>query len=284
MKKNPIIKKMLLLLTSLLFSVFVLTACTVNVNVNTPSAAKDETTEAPATEVTQEDIEKVIVGRWVTVERDGQPALTNKKKVYNFVSLTEAYVSLSRTDDPSWVNENKGDVVINGNVVTITTHPSEGGTVVDELIITDISANTFTTDFKHTHSNEGAEPIIREYAETFMRVDDDFSSDIIGTWEGKCISEGSVFDDGQKHRWEYKDDGTFVYYVKDGDEWTPSTNTLNEYFVEGNLLCTRWIEDDEENREWWELFIDGDTMRWVALREDKDGNTFTAEFEMTKVK
>ncbi len=27
-----------------------------------------------------------------------------------------------------------------------------------------------------------------------------------------------------------------------------------------------------------------DTMRWVALREDKDGNTFAAEFEMTKVK
>ena len=284
MKKNPIIKKMLLLLTSLLFSVFVLTACTVNVNVNTPSAAKDEATEAPITEVTQEDIEKVIVGRWVTVEVNGHPALTNEKKVYNFVSLTEARVSLSRIDDQTWVNGDKGDVDINGNVVTITTHPSEGATVVDELNITDISANTFTTDFKVTLNNEGSEPVVREHVDTFMRVDDDFSSDIIGTWEGKCISEGSVFDDGQEHRWEYKDDGTFVYYVKDGDEWTPSTNTLNEYFVEGNLLCTRWIEDDEENREWWELFIDGDTMRWVALRDDKDGNTFTAEFEMTKVK
>ncbi len=276
-------KSYLSLLTGLLFSALVLSACSGSGNANNPGTAKDEATEAPATEVTQEDIEKVLVGRWVTVEVNGHPALTNEKKVYNFVSLTDARVSLSRIDDQTWVNGDKGDVDINGNVVTITTHPSESATVVDKLNITDISANTFTTDFKVTLNNEGSEPVVREHVDTFMRVDDDFSSDIIGTWEGKCISEGSVFDDGLEHRWEYKDDGTFVYYVKDGDDWVPSTNTLNEYFVEGNMLCTRWIEDDEENREWWEISIDGNKMNWSALREDKDGKTFTATFEMTKV-
>ncbi len=82
---------------------------------------------------------------------------------------------------------------------------------------------------------------------------------------------------------EYKDDGTFVYYDKDGDDWIPSNDTLNEYFVDGNLLCTRWMENGAENREWWEISIDGNKMNWSALREDEDGKTFTATFEMTKV-
>lgn len=57
----------------------------------------------------------------------------------------------------------------------------------------------------------------------------------------------------------------------------------DEYFVDGNLLCTRWMENGAENREWWEISIDGNKMNWSALREDEDGKTFTATFEMTKV-
>ena len=118
---------------------------------------------------------------------------------------------------------------------------------------------------------------------TYSRIGCTRSDDIIGTWEGHCTSEGSAFDDGQEHRWEYKDDGTYVYYVKDGNKWIPSDDTKNEYFVAGNLLCARWEEKDEEYREWWEISIDGDTMNWTALRADEDGNTFTATFEMKKV-
>ena len=58
---------------------------------------------------------------------------------------------------------------------------------------------------------------------------------------------------------------------------------MNEYFVAGNLLCTRWMESGQENREWWGISIDGDKMNWNALREAEDGNTFTATFEMKRV-
>jgi hypothetical protein len=60
-------------------------------------------------------------------------------------------------------------------------------------------------------------------------------------------------------------------------------NTLNEYFVDGTLLCTRWIDNGQENREWWEITIDGTRMHWTALRQNPDGTTFTATFEMEKV-
>ena len=118
------------------------------------------------------------------------------------------------------------------------------------------------------------------------KVNRDYSEAILGTWEGHVTnSEGSVYDDGETHRWEYKADGTYVYYVKDGDDWVPyKGNTLNEYFVDGVLLCTRWIDNDVENREWWEIVsIKDGVMKWKGLRQKEDGTTYTATFEMKKV-
>ena len=63
----------------------------------------------------------------------------------------------------------------------------------------------------------------------------------------------------------------------------PSENTLNEYFVDGNLLCTRWINDGQENREWWEITIEGNKMNWTALRQAPGGDPHTVTFEMTFV-
>ena len=43
--------------------------------------------------------------------------------------------------------------------------------------------------------------------------------------------------------------------------------------------------DSDELREWWEIeSIKGDVMKWKALRMRDDGSTYTATFEMTKVK
>ena len=92
-----------------------------------------------------------------------------------------------------------------------------------------------------------------------------------------------MFDDGQDHRWEFRDDGVYVYYVKDDDEWVPDEYPLGDYFVYGNLFCGRWFEGETENREWWEITIDGDSMSWAALHEDEDGETYTATFEMERV-
>ena len=274
----------LLLLTGLLSSAFVLTACNNNVNVNTPGAAEDKATKAETTEDTQEAIEKVIVGKWITAEIDGQPAPTDKKTVFDIVSNTRVFSSVSHTYDTApWVNRNEGRVDISGNTFTITKIPYEGERIVHEFTISNINTEEFTANRKLTITHKDKEPIVKENVVTFAKVYDDYNSDIIGTWEGHCTSKGSVFDDGQDHRWEYKKDGTFVYYVKNGDTWVPSNNTLNEYYVAGNLLCTCWMEGDIENREWWEISIDGNKMNWTALREGEDGKTFTATFKMKKV-
>ena len=232
---------------------------------------------------TKDSIEEMLVGRWMTSEVDGQPAVANEKIVIHMVSPSEVYSSVSRVDGnrSPWHSPSLTDCTIDGNVVTFTDGPLEGMSTVRKFVITDISDNEFTANFTVTHIRDGKETVETEIVLTFVRIKEDFSSDIIGTWEGSRTSEESVFDDGQPHRWEYHDDGTFAYYEKNGDEWIVHNN--GEYFVDGILLCTRWSNGEVENREWWVISIDGDNMSWTALRDNDDGTTFTAAFEMKRV-
>ena len=175
-------------------------------------------------------------------------------------------------------------VAIDGNKVTVTSPIDDHTTAVEKYTITAINGNEFTANLKLNAIVDGNVVFTTESPVRYVKQPADYKADIVGTWEGRCTSEGSVFDDGQEHRWQYKADGTYVYYVKDGNNWVPyATNTLNEYFVDGNLLCTRWIDNGVENREWWEITINGDKMNWTALRQNEDGTTFTATFEMERV-
>ena len=234
-----------------------------------------------------DNLAEKILGTWIEADINGHTALTNEKTVMTFLSATKAINSQSRVSFtpavPKWNNKLEFDVQISGNKVTLTGHPNDSVTLIKEYIITAINDSEILSHYKHTTFRKGEAINKPEQDVRLTKVTADYRSDVVGTWEGRCTSEGSVFDDGQEHRWQYNADGTYVYYVKDGDNWVPSENTLNEYFVDGTLLCSRWIDLGQENREWWEISISGDKMNWTALRQKEDGSTFTATFEMTKV-
>ena len=233
------------------------------------------------------NLSEKIIGKWMLTEIDGQPMPTNGKSIYTFVSTTKAYMSASFAMSPNmdalWSDKTEADIVISGNKVTLTIHSDEHHSAVQEFTVTAINGNEFIANRKGTIMVDGNVVSSTEQIVRFVKVAD-YRDAIVGTWQGRCTSEGSVFDDGQEHRWQYNADGTYVYYVKDGNNWVPyATNTLNEYFVDGNLLCTRWIDNGVENREWWEITITDGKMNWTALRQNTDGTTFTATFEMEKV-
>ena len=191
-------KKLLyLLLACVLCSALVFTACSKDSQEQIDEAT--ETTETTEAEVTQEQIEKNIVGTWIKSEIDGQPALTNEKSVYDIVSINEAYTSASRViDEVTPFDYNHKSVVdLNGNVVTITTTNADGESLVHEFTITSISDSELTANQKFTCKPKGTDPIIIEDTVSFVKVNADYSEDILGTWEGRCTSEGSIFDDGQ---------------------------------------------------------------------------------------
>ena len=233
-------------------------------------------------------VSEKILGKWMMAEKNGQALPTNEKLVYSFVSPTKALVSASLNSQTEigshWSNQLEADVAISSNKVTVSMKLDEHTTSVHNYVITAIDANEFTASDIVTITIDGKVVFNAENKFHFVKQTNDYREAIVGTWEGRCTSEGSIFDDGQEHRWQYNADGTYVYYVKDGDNWVPyEGNTLNEYFVDGNLLCTRWVDLGQENREWWEITINGDKMNWTALRQNEDGTTFSATFEMTKV-
>ena len=238
---------------------------------------------------TQAEVEQFILGKWMISEIDGEDAVTNLKTVYDFESLTKVYMSASLNSQPEmqsfWKEKFELTAVIDDNHIALAGQKDDKTAVLDEFIVSYITADVMQCVLLHSEINEAGEMTTAPYMFcTFEKVDKDYSADIIGMWEGQVTSEQDTYGDGLQHRWEYKADGTYVYYVKNGDEWVPSANTLNEYFVAGNLLCSRWINAGTELREWWKIeSIENGVMKWTALRQKEDGTTFTSTFEMKKV-
>jgi hypothetical protein len=236
-----------------------------------------------------DNLPEKIIGKWMPAEVDGNPVLTDKKSVYTFVSATKAYMSVSINSQQGeatvWNDQKELDVAINGNTMTLTNYSDEHTTMVEEFNITAIDGSEFTANHKITVTVDGNVVLSNEGSIRFVKQTADYGNAIVGTWQGHCTSTGSAFDDGEEHRWQYNADGTYVYYVKDANgQWEPKPANISQYFVDGNLLCTRWQNIGEsENREWWEVTINGNKMNWTALRENPDRTTFTATFEMTKV-
>jgi len=237
------------------------------------------------------NVAEKIIGRWMIAERNGQPVPTNQKQVFNFTSATKVFVSLSISAKPgmpsSWVDNLESDVTISGNFVTITGHPDETTTILDENEITSINDNEFTTKRKLTMTKNGEVSFSTEMTLRFVKVTADYCADIFGMWEGRMTSEQSVYGDVEDHRWEYMTDDTFNFFRKVDGQWQISDDEYADYFVAGNLLCTRWKnagEGNEEHREWWEIeSIENGVMKWKALRQKEDGTTYTATFEMKKI-
>ena len=234
-----------------------------------------------------------IIGKWITAETDSKVIPTNEKIVYEFVSATKGYVSLSFTENAAdgapWTNRKEADVAIVGNDVTLTRSPESGKTVEVKLHVNAITGTTMIGKRNVTVRKDGGVVRSEESMVRYEKLNVDYSKDIYGLWEGRMISDQSEYDDGQEHRWEFKDDGTFVFYLKNKKGvWEKKDDEYAQYFVAGNLLCTRWKnagEGTQENREWWEITALGESeMVWTALREKEDGSQYTAAFTMQKMR
>ena len=238
---------------------------------------------------TQAEIEKAIVGKWITALTDGEDIPTNEKIVFDIVSPTEAYVSLSIQDrlneDTPWTDREAVSILIYGNNVVLSHGAKPGMVITVDLKVEAITDETLTAKRTVTLRQDGGLVKSDENMVLYEKMDVDYRKAICGLWEGHLISDQSEYDDGKEHRWEYKEDGTFVYYNKNSaGAWVPGDDSMNEYFVAGNLLCTRWMENGVENREWWEITAMSSTgMVWTSLREKEDGTRYTAAFSMSRV-
>ena len=229
-----------------------------------------------------------LLGKWVEVEVDGQPAPTFDNSVTTFVSATKAFYSSSRPDytekQLKWSAHREYDVKISGNKVTLTGHPESEPdiTLLEEYVISSITATDIVCKYRHTTIRDGQmQGTVIDKNARLVKTDIDYRLDVIGTWEGKTS-------EGLNVRWEIKDDGTYVYSRKVGDgDWETMVDLFNEYFADGYLFCARWKNASDgmgEQRQWWEIeSIQNGVMKWKALNRAPDGSTYTETVEMTKV-
>ena len=239
---------------------------------------------------TKAEIEKAIIGKWMTEKFNGEVALTDQKAVFTFISRTQATITASVDDKAAgvsgWICQREYDYEVEGNKITLTCKLDEHTTYVEEMVVDYIDSESLRCLHRHTETVDGkalpAATISVELGKQ-EKTPVKYPSYILGTWEGRAISDRSGNDDGQTHRWQYTG-ANYVYFVKDGDNWVPSSNSTNEYFVDGRLLLTRWVDNGVEYREWWEIMgLDDHTMIWSALRRDEYGDLYTASFSMTRV-
>lgn len=238
-------------------------------------------------------IAKQILGKWMLTRMDGNIVPTNAKVVYTFESVTSGYISASRADFDGeltrWTDHAPSEVSINGRMVNMSGTLSKSTSFTADIEITDINDRETQSMTDYTVYHNGDTMYTSKGATLWTKVNKDYSTDILGVWEGRVTNtEGSEYDDGELHRWEYLADGSYIYYHLDADSnWYPQASEFCNYFVDGNLLCTRWKNSgygETEHREWWEIaYIENGVMHWTALRQNDDGSTYTATFQMAKV-
>ena len=226
------------------------------------------------------NLSEKIIGKWIISDIDGRFAMTNDKTVLTFPSATMAYVSESKADyaGPAvkWSPAREYEALIDGNKVTLTGHPTKINTIINEYVVTSITADEMACAYKHTVIRNDQVIKVTEMQLRFTKVTSDYSESVLGLWECTELTGIETFNDANA-RLEFFADGTYKYWRKnDVGEWEAvTTREFQDYFVDGTLLATRWKnQGEDELREWWEIAsIANGQMVWNALRQNTDGST-----------
>ena len=242
-----------------------MTSCTSNDDDPTPSGLSEAV------------VKEKIVGKWKLSEVNNRDQVTNGRMILTYNENATLAVSISyfnkETNSYIWRNKQPGIYSIDGNVIKNYLNQS-GLYDATPHYIEAISDEAMTMS-----STSGGQTI-------YTRVAADYTSDIIGMWEVTEMTGEETYNDDNA-RLAFLADGTYRYYRKDdtGDWQLVSTRDVEEYFVDGDWLATRWQETGGEmNYEWWDIDeIKDGQMKWSALREREDGTRFTTTFTWRKV-
>ena len=245
----------------------------------TACTSKDDNPATPSGP-SESVIKEKIVGKWKGATQDGTELTTNVRTVLTFNADGTRTVSTSRfesnTNEYLFRNKQSGTYAIEGSQLKNYLDTNDGYDVaIYNIDVIDDSQLAMTMQ----NLNPGRKSV-------YKRVTADYSEDIIGLWEVTEMTGEETYNDDNA-RLAFLADGTYRYYRKDdtGDWQLVSTRDVEEYFVDGDWLATRWQETGGEMKyEWWDIDeIQDGQMKWSALREREDGTRFTTTFTWKKV-
>lgn len=231
--------------------------------------------------VPAQDIMKYLPGKWIAKTEDGQPILTDRKSVHTFDTegLVQYTVASHSADETSWHNRLVLNYSLYGAYMVEKGYDIDG-TLTQWRSVFGQMDNQSLTVYSFTGQRTGEL--------TLEKVNVDYADAIIGLWEGVDMSGDETYGDAN-HHWEYKADGTYVYYIYEDDTWKPKEQEGSYYMVDGNWMATRWIDADthETMYEWWDLTIETqggeEYMNWYGLREDETGKRFENRMRLHRI-
>lgn len=225
---------------------------------------------------TEDRIRQMLIGKWRSHSTNGVPMVTDEMKICTFSNESTYYSTESRP--PLWHNKFKWKYEVRGTAIYYEKDEDADIYVESVHVIGEdrlVTANTF---WKHHPEQTSSDKV------EYIRITRDYSKGIIGLWEGVSLEGEQTYGDAN-HRFDYRKDGTFTYFVlDDNNEWTPGSNTRNEYIADGDYLATRWFDQGAEYREWWLIEECSDTeMTWSAIRQREDGTRFNTRMKLKRI-
>ena len=210
-------------------------------------STKDNNTPEP-----ESGLAEKMVGKWLYIESDGEKVTTDESSVTTFVmegSTLKAYTSISLKDYGLWAYKQPTDVTFDGNDITLTMRSGDFTTVEKMTGIT-ISGDDMHYTSMYTLSKNGE--VIAQmgpYRLHCTKVHKDFAQIIIGKWVGTITSDEPGYVP-EPFCEAYLTDGTIIAYNLIDGQWVQEESEYEEYFVDGNLMCTRWkIAGKDEVRQ-----------------------------------
>ncbi len=231
-------------------------------------------------------IAEQIVGKWLYVESDGELVETYESSVTTFYlegSTLKAYTSISNSLYDVWAYRRPTDVQIDGDKITLIMREGDLMTMEEFTDIT-ISGDDLRYTSMYTVILNGE--VIVDFGPNQLhcvKVHDDYSQIILGRWEGTITSDEPGFEPVPFCE-EYLADGTFIVYTLVDGQWVPAEADYTEYFVDGNLVCTRWLTPgSEEGRENCIFASYENGILTVKEVVEHNGHLYTETSTLTKV-
>ena len=220
-------------------------------------------------------IAEKLVGKWLYVEADGEVVETEESSITTYVmegSTLKAYTSMSQQKYDLWACNQPTDVLVEGNTLTLTMKVGDL-TTVEEMTDITVSGDDlrYTCNYKILKNGE----LLYKY-DTYklhcVKVHNDYSQIIIGKWLGDITSDEPGFVP-QPFCEEYLADGKNIAYNIVDEQWVPEESEYGEYFVDGNLMLTRWKlpgHDEQRQNCIIESYVNGTLIiKEVVMRGDK---------------
>lgn len=225
-----------------------------------------------------------LVGTWVMKMEDGEETLTNGYFAMTFdADGTQDFMTrgdVAEDGTSTWLTKEGTSYTVKDNTIYLLSDDD------DIQLYGSISSGSLCGEvgdilsYREVVNIDGGEDMYSDRSFAGIRSEVDYSSDIVGTWEGVIIDE-DINEPFDNIKFVFTRTGTYDFYaLNDEGEWEYIDTNEGLYFLMGNLLATQWTETTGLTySEAWVVALDGDTMTWRAEREDNP----TAGFDFVRI-